>query len=114
MKKGLRFIVFAVLFTAAVSNAQTTHSVTLTWVDPLNPTGTTYNVYRSTGLCSGTPAFSKLASGVSTLTYKDTSVGVGNFCYEVTATVNSIEGPASNLVNPQVAPFPVQLSVTVP
>lgn len=102
------------LLTVSALAAQTTHSVTLSWVDASNPTGTTYNVYRSTGLCSGTPVFSKLASGVTVLTYKDTSMGVGNFCYEVTATVASIEGPASNTVNPQVQPFAVQLGVTVP
>jgi hypothetical protein len=109
----MKLLIFLLLSVSAFAQAAT-HSVTLTWLDASNPTGTTYNVYRSTGLCSGTPVFSKLASGVTLLTYKDTSVGVGNFCYEVTATVNSIEGPASNLVNPQVAPFAVSLSVTVP
>jgi hypothetical protein len=92
----------------------TTHSVTLSWTDTLNPaTGTTYSVYRSTGLCSGTPTFSKLATGISAKTYQDSTVTPGNYCFNVTATVATVEGSASNLVNPTVQPFSVQLSFTV-
>lgn len=51
--------------------AQAPHSVTLTWDDTLNPPGTTYNIYRAVGLCSGTPAFSRIATAVSTKTCLD-------------------------------------------
>ena len=106
-------IIAVLLLVVSMAFAQTTHSVNLTWVDANNPAGTTYSVYRATGLCSGTPTFSKLATAIATKTYSDTTVTVGNYCYNVTATFNSAEGPASNLVNPLIAPFAVQLSVTV-
>lgn len=90
------------------------HSVTLTWVDTSNPTGTTYNIYRSTGLCSGTPTFSKLASAVTVKTYQDTTVTPGNYCYEVTASLNGVESAPSNTALASVPTFPpTDLSVTV-
>jgi hypothetical protein len=39
----------------SVELAQTTHWAKPTWVDTLNPSGTTYSVYRAPGLCSGPP-----------------------------------------------------------
>ena len=53
----MRFVLAMLIFASAAA-AQTTHKVTLTWQDTLNPAGTTYSVYRATGLCSGTPAWS--------------------------------------------------------
>lgn len=97
---------------ASYAQAQT-HKVTLTWVDASNPSGTTYSVYRSTGLCSGTPTFSKLATGVAALTYVDSTVTPGNYCYQVTATASGLESAPSNSVNPAVQPFTVVLSFTV-
>lgn len=105
-------IVFLIL--AAGLQAQTTHSVTLTWTDTLNPSGTTYTVYRATGLCSGTPTFSKLASALTGKTYLDSTVIPGNYCYEVTATLNGMESAPSNTAGAPVPSFPPsQLSVTV-
>lgn len=90
------------------------HKVTLTWQDTLNPAGTTYSVYRSTGLCSGTPTFSKLAASVTVKTYDDTTVQPGNYCYVVTASLNGMESPQSNTALAPVPSFaPTQLSVTV-
>ena len=85
-----------------------THTVTLTWVDTQNPAGVTYTVYRTIGLCSGTPTFSKLATAVTVKTYADRTVTPGNYCYEVTATVNGAESVPSNTVAPTVLPFPPQ------
>lgn len=96
--------------------AQTTnqHSVTLNWQDTANPTGTTYNVYRATGLCSGTPTFSKIATAVANKTYVDTTVLPGNYCYQVTATSNSVESAPSNSALAPVPSFaPQQLVITV-
>lgn len=94
--------------------AQTTHSVTLTWTDTLNPAGTTYSVYRATGLCSGTPAFSKIASALTVKTYLDTTVIAGNYCYTATATAGGMESAPSNTSLAPVPSFPpAQLSVTV-
>ena len=103
------------LLAFAVAFAQTQqHSVTLTWQDTANPSGTTYTVYRATGLCSGTPTFSKLATAVSAKTYLDTTVQPGNYCYQVTATANSVESAPSNSSLAPVPSFaPQQLVVSV-
>jgi len=75
-------LAWANIFWVATAHAQTTtHKAVLTWQDTLNPAGTTYTVLRATGLCSGTPSFATLASGLTALTYTDTTVTPGNYCY---------------------------------
>jgi hypothetical protein len=102
------------LASVALIAAQTSHSVTLNWTDTLNPSGTVYNVYRATGLCSGSPVFSKIASAVAAKTYQDSTVIPGNYCYEVTATANAVESAPSNTALAPVPSFvPQTLSVTV-
>lgn len=103
------------LLVASTCLAQTAHSVTLTWTDTQNPTmGTTYSVYRATGLCSGTPTFSKLATAITTKTYQDTTVTPGNYCYQATATVNGVESGPSNSAPAAVPAFaPTGLTLTV-
>jgi len=93
----------------------TSHSVTLAWQDTLNPAGaTTYSVYRAPGLCSGTPTFAKLATALTVLTYQDSTVTPGNYCYQVTATVGGMESSPSNTAGAPVPSFaPAQLTVTV-
>ena len=105
-----------VFFIAMLALAQTpaNHSVTLTWQDTSNPAGTTYSVYRATGLCSGTPAFSKIAAGLTAKTHEDTTVQPGPYCYAVTATLNGVESAQSNTALAPVPSWaPTQLSVTV-
>src|SRR5579872_3227588 len=101
------------LLAAGLASAQTLqHSATLTWTDTVNPSGTTYNVYRATGLCSGTPTFSKLATAVTPKTYQDTTVTPGSYCFAVTAVFQGVESPMSNSVVANVPTFPpAQLSV---
>src|SRR4029077_7807370 len=108
----MRYLVVLLLLSTWLL-AQATHTVTLTWVDASNPVGTTYNVKRATGTCSGTPAFSTIASAVAVKTYTDSTVGVGNWCYIVTAVFSGIESQPSNSVNPVVGPFAVTLSAVV-
>lgn len=107
------FLIFVAFVT--LSFGQTTHSVTLTWADSLNPaTVTTYNVKRATGLCTGTPVFTTIATAVTAKTYTDSTVTPGNYCYEVTATVGGVESSPSNTANPAVPAFaPTALSFTV-
>ena len=94
--------------------AQTAHSATLTWADLLNPTGTTYSVYRATGLCSGTPTYAKIASALTVKTYEDVTVQPGNYCYTVTAVFNGMESAPSNTAGAPVPSFPpASLNVTV-
>jgi uncharacterized protein (TIGR03437 family) len=81
--------------------------VILSWDDLLNPTGTTYNVYRVVGLCNGTLTFSKLASGVTVKTYTDAGVSPGDYCYVVTAAANGLESAYSNTAGAHVMPVTV-------
>ena len=96
-------------FTQAVN-----HSVALTWTDPKNPQATTYTVYRVTGLCSGSPIFSKIATAITVKTYTDTTVTPGNYCYQVTATFQGVESPPSPTASALVPSFaPITLGATV-
>lgn len=87
--------------------AQTSKTVTLTWDDTRNPSGTTYSVKRATGLCTGTPTFNTIATGLAVKTYDDTPISPGNYCYVVTATSSGLESAASNSAPALVTPFVV-------
>jgi hypothetical protein len=93
------------LIASAMGLAAQTHSATLTWTDTLNPAGTTYSVYRATGLCSGSPTFSKIASAIVPKTYQDTTVTPGNYCFQATAAFNSVESAPSNSASAAVPSF---------
>ena len=99
--------------------AATTPTVNLGWTDTANPSGVTYSVYRSAGVCVGPIQLSsamKLASGLTALTYSDTTAAIGSsYCYGVTATVNGVESaPASGSVTVgPAAPTNLVISVTI-
>jgi len=98
-------LLLLIAFTLIISQT-TTHVVTLTWTDSLNPTGTTYNVYRATGLCSGTLTFTQIVSGVAVKTYDDNGIAPGNYCYQVTAFLGGVESDPSTQAFAKVKPFP--------
>jgi hypothetical protein len=105
----LMFVVVAVGFGQVVP-----HTATLTWSDTANPTGTTYNVYRFAGLCSGSPTFTLLASAIAPKTYQDASLNPGNYCYVVTAVYQAAESVYSNSALAAALPWvPEALAVTV-
>ena len=102
------------LFAFSLFAQPATRTVTLSWADTVNPVGTTYSIYRAPGLCSGTPTFAKVATGLTAKTYQDTAVAPGNYCYTATATLNGIESPQSTSAGAVVTPFaPSGLSITV-
>jgi hypothetical protein len=110
----MKLAVMLLMACAACAAQAQTHSATLTWQDTQNPAGATYSVYRATGLCSGTPAFSKIASAIPAKTYKDETVQPGPYCYQVTATAGGVESAPSNSALGQVPSFaPAQLAVQV-
>lgn len=106
---------------AVVAKAQTPHTVTLTWTDPNNPTGTMYNVYRQPSACPATPpvstsGFTKLTTTPqSGFTYTDSGVLVGTvYCYLVTATNGTAESGPSPDAGATPLPFsPATLQITV-
>lgn len=110
----LAFVLLLILAAAAAAQTPPQHSATLTWADQYNPAGTTYTVYRATGLCSGTPVMSKLATALTVRTYEDTTVTPGNFCYQVTASFSGVESGPGNSASASVPTFsPTNLSVQV-
>ena len=105
------------LWVAAPIFAQTPHSVQLTWDDTNNPPGTSYNVYRLSGVCPATVvpnSFSKVNSALITaLTFTDSPIALGPFCYYVTATNGTLESAPSTSVATTVVPFVVTITVVV-
>ena len=70
---------------------------TLTWQDAVNPVGTKYNVYRQLGICSPSPVFTQIASGVAAQSYVDGTITQNqNYCYGVSAVYGSIESLLSS------------------
>lgn len=102
MKPLLAFLLLA--------SAAFAKDVSLTWTDTANPVGTTYSVKRSPGICSGTPVFATIMTGVAVKTFVDANVPVGNYCYVVTATFSGIESAASNSAGATVPTTPPSLN----
>lgn len=53
----------------------------LAWNDTVNPSGTTYNVYRGTQVAG---PFVAIVTGLTVLTFTD-SVSAGRYCYYITS-----------------------------
>ena len=87
----------------------------LSWTAPTTgcTAGCTYNILR--GLTSGSEV--QIASGVSALSYQDSTVALGQtYYYEVSATNSVATGPVSNeqSINIPVAPSaPVQQPIVI-
>jgi hypothetical protein len=84
--------------TPTLSAVPSPGSVALTITDGVNPAGTTYSILVATGLCSGTPAFSTVASGLTALTYTlSTGITNGPYCVGVTATSGGLTSTAGTI-----------------
>lgn len=109
----LRFVCL-VLILVGLALGQNGRTVTLTWDDLLNPTGTTYTVYRANGACSATPNYVALAPAVVVKTYDDVGVSPGKYCYTVTAVYGGEESVYADPAVAQVKPNkPTGLTVVV-
>jgi len=111
--------VLLVLLSATVAFAAT-HQAAISWTDSpdkaANPT-LSYNVYRAAVACpaSGVPAGATKITNVTTASFTDTAVTVGQtYCYFVNATLNGTEASPSNDSGGTVPVAPVtSLTVTV-
>lgn len=107
--KTIPLFIFACLLAAQTP----TRTVTLTWEDTRNPTGTTYNVYRASGACSVAPDFAKVnAAPITAKTYDQTGVVPGKYCYVVRAEYDGMESGDSNQATAQAKPFEVIITVS--
>lgn len=105
------FLVIAAMIFAQSTVAQTVHNDTLTWTDPSNPAGTTYNVYQASGLCSGNPTFTQVATAITAKTYLVTPLAPGTYCWYVTAALGGAESKPSPTTQAVIGPFaPTSLS----
>src|SRR5579859_4798214 len=105
VRKTFRFALAALLLLCPMpaihAQTQVSHQAVITWVAQTDATAsTTYNVYRATAACpaSGTDSltFTKLnATPITSLTYTDGNLAVGNYCYYVTQVLNGVEASPS-------------------
>lgn len=99
--------------------AQTTHQAVLSWAAPTDAVpGSTYNVYRASGACPasglGALIFTKVNStGITTLTYTDTGLAVGVYCYYATQVQNTVESVPSNTAGGTVRPNTVTIQIVI-
>lgn len=102
----MKSLIFLFIILASMAQAQAGRSVIVSWTDPnTGLTGQTYSVYRAPGLCSGTPVFAKIATGLTQKTFTDPSVAPGLYCYTATVSANSIESPQASSVSATVGPL---------
>lgn len=93
---------------AQMPPTQATAPVTLTWAAS-STTGATYNVYRLAGACPAVlTGGTKIASALTTLSFADTTVTTGLWCYWGTTQVGTVESGPSVAVLINVAPQPPQ------
>lgn len=103
-----------VMLFAGASQAQA-HSVTLTWTASVDSTSS-YIVFRSTGACPATPGstFAQIGTtATNVLTFTDTTVVAGTYCYYVEATLGGATSVPSNLASAVIKPGAVVVTVTV-
>ncbi len=98
----------AALFLAVIlmSFAAQAHSVVLGWTASTD-TGAGYLVFRLAGTCpTGTlTGFTQLnATAISTLTYTDSTVTPGTYCYYVEATLGGANSVPSNTATAGILP----------
>lgn len=99
---------------AAPLNAQTQHRVVISWTDTVNPSGTVYSVYRATAACSANPTLTKLTSGLTAMTYTDSTVTPGTtYCFAVTANGPGGESAFSNEAGAVIPTPPNAVTITV-
>jgi hypothetical protein len=106
MKIALMVLLSLICLTAAAQvPAPTPKTVELTWDDLYNnPATTTYCVYRTIGIGSNLPAFTRLAAGLTVKRYDDVGVQAGPYSYVVTAVAGDIESGNSNVATAKVPP----------
>ena len=103
--KVLLFLLLALVLISTPASVQA-HSATITWTAGID--GGTVNIYRISGTCPAsttTGTGTKLTSTpVTGLTYVDSTVTLGTFCYYATDVLNSSESVPSNLVPAVILP----------
>jgi hypothetical protein len=116
MRLKFSIAILAALLFAGAASAQA-HQATLTLKAPSDAVASSiYNVYRAAGSCPatvpGTLTWTKLtATPISVLTYTDSTISVGAWCYYVTQVQSGIESlpsiPAGGTAQPNTVTFTI-------
>jgi hypothetical protein len=79
-------IAFTLVTIPALAKA---HTATVSWTaSPDAQTGLTYSISRGTGACTPTvPTLTVLANGLTAVSYTDSTVVPGTYCYSVVAVM---------------------------
>lgn len=88
-------------------HAQARH-VDLTWTasSSAGQVSVSYNMYRTAGACPGA-TFAKInTTPIGTLTYSDTTISIGSYCYYATTAAAGLESVPSNKAQADVVPLP--------
>ena len=116
--KRFGLLLFLILALAFPSLAQS-HSATISITAPSDATSASgYNVYRASGICPatapGTLGWTKLtASPITVLTYTDSTITVGAWCYYVTQVQVGVESSPSNAAGGTAQPNTVTFTVVI-
>lgn len=118
--KFLRKLVAVALILLPLSTyAQATHQAVLTWAAPSDAVaGSTYNVHRASGFCPATGLGSLVfttvnAAPITALTYTDTGLAIGVYCYFVDQTQNGATSLPSNTAGGGVRPNTVTIQIVI-
>lgn len=111
MKKLATLLFFVGLWIGAASAAS--HQVTLNWTASIDSTASnpgTVTVYRANAACPATGIGGLNYTALTTTApaggpYSDTTVGVGTWCYYVTATIGGATSGPSNAVQAVILPL---------
>lgn len=126
IRKSL-LVLFLLAGLTGASRAQAgPHSVSLSWTAAADATtATTYHIYRALGACANGVVPTTLTSlsfvqldgansAISATNYTDSTVGVGAFCYYVTASLNGATSAPSLTAGALVPPLAPGAPVAIP
>ena|SRR5271170_3105043 len=114
MRKWLVGLALLFCLMAIPAQAQA-HETVLTWTASVDSTSS-YIVFRSTGACPATAGstFAQIGtSATNVLTFTDTTVAAGTYCYYVEATLGGVASVPSNLASAVIKPGTVVITVTL-
>src|SRR2546430_12940192 len=118
MKPMLKAVLFTLLAAPVFAQA-VAHQAALTWTAPSDAiAGTTYNVSRVNAACptSGLGGLTwKQVNNlpITTTSYTDTTIGIGQWCYYVTQVTNGVESAPSTTAGGTAKPNTVTFTVTI-
>ncbi len=79
------------------------HPVALSW-RPSDVANATYHIYRADGPCAAIESYRTKIGSTEGLSYTDSSIKFGTFCYTVRASLNGRESADSNPVEVHIRP----------